>query len=85
MPKNNIWGINQHGIAIMLKRLKLRTGITCNAHSFRRTWTIETLKKGTNLIDIQCLGGWEDLEMVRRYAREVNSEDAVSRYTPLMA
>ena len=83
-PNGNIWGINERGIAMMLKRLGLRTGITCNPHSFRRTWAIETMKNGTNLIDIQALGGWEDLEMVRRYAREVNSEDAVSRYKPLM-
>lgn len=80
----NVWGINQRGIAIMLKRLGIRTGIRCNPHSFRRTWAIETIKNGTNLIDIQVLGGWEDLEMVKRYAREVNSEDAISRYKPLM-
>jgi len=84
VPNGNIWGINENGIAIMLKRLRLRTGITCNPHSFRRTWAIETIKNGTNLIDVQVLGGWEDLEMVKRYAREVNSEDALSRYKPLM-
>lgn len=84
-PNGNIWGINERGIAMMLKRLGVQTGITCNPHSFRRTWAIETMKNGTNLIDIQALGGWEDLEMVKRYAREVDSEDAVSRYTPLMA
>jgi integrase/recombinase XerC len=80
----NIWGVNQRGIAEMLKRLRLRTGVVCNPHSFRRAWAIETIKNGTNLIDVQVLGGWEDLEMVKRYAREVNSEDAISRYKPLM-
>jgi integrase/recombinase XerD len=84
-PNGNVWGINQWGIAIMLKRLGLRTGITCNPHSFRRAWAIETIKTGTNLIDVEALGGWESLEMVRHYAREVSSEDAIERYRPVMS
>jgi site-specific recombinase XerD len=80
----NIWGLSVDGIASMLKRLQRKTGIVCNPHSFRRTWTIETIKNGTNLLDVQILGGWEGLEMVRRYAREVNSEDAISRYKPVL-
>jgi len=83
-PNGNIWGINQRGITIMLKRMKQQTYITCNPHSFRRAWVIEAIKNGTNLIDVQALGGWESLEMVRRYAREVSSEDAIERYQPLM-
>lgn len=83
-PNGNIWGLNYWGIGTMLRRLKEATGITCNAHSFRRAWSIEALKQEVNLIDVQVLGGWESLEMVKRYAREVNSEDAISRYKPLM-
>jgi integrase/recombinase XerD len=83
-PNGNIWGINYNGIGSMLKRLEKATGITCNPHSFRRTWAIENIRRGVNLLDVQVLGGWDDLEMVKRYAREVNSEDAISRYKPLM-
>jgi len=83
-PNGNIWGLSADGIASMLKRLQRKTGIVCNPHSFRRTWTIETIKNGTNLLDVQILGGWESLEMVRRYAREVNSEDAILRYKPVL-
>lgn len=82
-PNGNIWGLSAAGIGTMLKRLQSRTGITCNAHSFRRAWAIETIRNGTNLIDVQALGGWESFEMVRRYVREVTSEDAVQRYRPL--
>ncbi|MFC1910966.1 tyrosine-type recombinase/integrase [Chloroflexota bacterium] len=81
---SNIWGLSADGIASMLKRLQKKTGVVCNPHSFRRTWVIETIKNGTNLIDAQILGGWESLEMVKRYAREVNSEDAISRYRPVL-
>ena len=80
----NIWGLNSSGIQTFLRRLKLATGIPCNSHSFRRTWAIENIKRGVNLLDVQVLGGWESLEMVKHYAREVNSEDAITRYKPLM-
>ena len=83
-PNGNVWGLTADGIAAMLKRLHRKTGIVCNPHSFRRTWVIETIKNGTNLLDAQILGGWESLEMVKRYAREVTSEDAISRYKPVL-
>ena len=81
---SNVWGITRSGIALMLRRLKRETGIACNAHAFRRAWTIESIKQGVNLLDVQVLGGWESLDMVRHYAREVNAEDAISRYKPLV-
>ena len=84
LPNGNVWGLTADGIAAMLKRLHRKTGIVCNPHSFRRTWVIETIKNGTNLLDAQILGGWESLEMVKRYAREVTSEDAISRYKPVL-
>jgi len=80
----SIWGLSGRGIQAFLRRLKTTTGIPCNPHSFRRSWTIESIKNGTNLLDVQLLGGWESFEMVKRYAREVNSEDAVSRYKTLL-
>lgn len=79
-PNGNIWGITYEGIRVMLQRLKKKTGIVCNAHSFRRAWAIESIKKGVNLLDIQLLGGWVDFEMVKTYAREVTSDDAIRRY-----
>jgi site-specific recombinase XerD len=83
-PNGNIWGINYYGIGMVFRRLQKKTGITCNPHSFRRAWAIESIRQGVNLLDVQVLGGWEDFDMVKRYAREVNSEDAISRYKPLM-
>lgn len=83
-PDGSVWGIGYAGIGMVFRRLRVATGITCNPHSLRRAWAIESIKSGVNLLDVQVLGGWEDFEMVKRYAREVNSEDAVSRYTPLM-
>jgi site-specific recombinase XerD len=82
-PNGNIWGLTADGIACMLKRLRKRTGIVCNPHSLRRAWAIEAIKRGTNLLDVQTLGGWTSLEMVRTYAQEANLEDVVNRYQPV--
>ena len=84
VPSGNVWGVNRAGIQTLLVRLRRNTGITTNSHSFRRAWAIEALKQGLNVIDVQLLGGWESLEMVKRYTREVDSEDAISRYKPLL-
>lgn len=83
-PNGNIWGLNARGVSMMLKRLSYRTQIRCNPHSLRRTWTIESIKGGVNLLDVKSLGGWSSLSMVERYAGEANAEDAIDRYRPLM-
>lgn len=83
-PSGNVWGLTADGIASMLKRLQKKCGLVCNPHSFRRAWVIETIKNGTNLLDAQILGGWESLEMVKRYCQEMNSEDAILRYKPVL-
>lgn len=82
--KGNTWSLNPSGISIMLRRLERKTGIKCNPHSFRHAWAIESIKHGVNLLDVQVLGGWDSLEMVKHYAQEINSEDAITRYKPLL-
>jgi len=42
----NIWGIDRPSIQVMLKRLHKATGITCNPHSFRRTFACSCVKPG---------------------------------------
>jgi integrase len=48
----NIWGLTQSGIVSFLRRLEKRSGIKCNAHTFRRGFASILLKDGINLIDI---------------------------------
>lgn len=80
----NVWGLTADGIANMLKRLHKKSGLVCNPHSFRRAWAIENHRRGVSLLDLQILGGWESLDMVKRYAQELNSEDAILRCKPLL-
>ena len=73
------WGVEQ-----MLRRLEKTTGIKCNAHAFRRTFATESVRNGMNLFYVQSLLGHSSLTMTRIYAEQVNSEDAIKAYMPIV-
>ena len=79
-PNGNIWGINEHGISTMLKRLRAKTGLPCNPHTFRRTFACLLRKQGLDVLTIKDLGRWESLEMVQRYTRSVTFQDSLKFY-----
>ncbi len=79
---NNIWGIKAYGIVSMLRRLQKTTGITCNAHTFRRTFAVVLRKEGVDMLTIQSLGRWESIEMVQRYTRSFTFRDSLRFYRP---
>ena len=76
----NIWGINQWGIASMLRRLEEQTGVPCNPHTFRRTFACLLRKAGVDSMTIKDLGRWESLEMVQRYTRSITFQDSLKFY-----
>ena len=61
-PNGNIWGMNEWGIASMLRRLEKATGLPCNPHTFRRTFACLLRKAGVDTMTIKDLGRWESLE-----------------------
>jgi site-specific recombinase XerD len=79
-PKSNIWGLNEWGIASMLRRLQKETGLPCNPHTFRRTFACLLRKAGLDTMTIKDLGRWESLEMVQRYTRSVSFHDSMKFY-----
>jgi integrase/recombinase XerC len=79
-PNGNIWGINENGVSIMLRRLKAKTGLPCNPHTFRRTFACLLRKAGVDTMTIKDLGRWESLEMVQRYTRSVSFQDSLRFY-----
>ena len=79
-PTENIWGLNAYGIATMLRRLEAATGITCNPHTFRRTFAVLLRKAGVDTMTIKELGRWESLEMVQRYTRSFSFQDSMRFY-----
>jgi len=79
-PESNIWGLNSWGITSMLRRLEAKTGITCNPHTFRRTFAVLLRKAGIDTMTIKELGRWESLEMVQRYTRSFSFQDSMKFY-----
>jgi integrase len=76
----NIWGITKNGIDDMLERLRAKTGLPCNPHTFRRTFACLLRKAGVDTMTIKDLGRWESLEMVQRYTRSVTFQDSLKFY-----
>jgi len=79
-PNGNLWGLNQWGIASMLRRLETVTGLPCNPHTFRRTFACLLRKAGVDTMTIKDLGRWESLDMVQRYTRSVTFRDSLRFY-----
>ncbi|MFC2000015.1 tyrosine-type recombinase/integrase [Chloroflexota bacterium] len=45
-PNGRLWDLTRAGIIGMLQRLSAKTGLPCNAHTFRRTFASILAKKG---------------------------------------
>jgi len=76
----NIWGIGKREIEYMLKGLKVKTGLPCNPHTFRRSFASILAKRGIDSLHIMRLGRWESISMVERYTRSVRFEDSMKHY-----
>jgi len=83
-PTGNLFGLNSYGVQTMLRRLEEQTGIKCNAHAFRRGFATALRHAGVGELDIQQLGRWSSLEMVRRYTKAYTFDDAAKRYKPIV-
>jgi len=78
-----LWDLDRWGIVVMLRHLRAKTGLPCNAHTFRRTFASELAKRGVDSLHIMRLGRWESIAMVERYTRSVKFEDSLRLYRGL--
>ena len=62
------------GLRCVFKRLYERTGIHVTPHAMRRTFTILSLRASMRLLHLQTLGGWDDPEMIEKYAQMVDDD-----------
>jgi len=83
-PNGSLWDINHNGKNIMLRRLMSRTGLPCNAHTFRRTFASILAKRGVDSLHIKRLGRWESIQMVERYTASVRFEDSLEHYSAIV-
>ncbi|WP_407071993.1 tyrosine-type recombinase/integrase, partial [Shigella boydii] len=59
----------QEGVSVKLRLPQRRAGIDdFRFHDLRHTWASWLVQAGVPLSVLQEMGGWESIEMVRRYA-----------------
>lgn len=80
-------GLQQRGVYRMISLAAKHAGVTesqCGPHALRRTFAINFLKNGGNIIELQSVMGHEDLTVLRQYVRyaEGDVEDAQRRADP---
>jgi site-specific recombinase XerD len=83
-PTDALLGLIPREIARLLAGLEAITGTKCNAHSFPRIFATESVRNGMNLFHVQSLLGHSSLTMTGIYAEQVNSEDAIKAYKPVV-
>ena len=71
------WGVEQ-----LMQRVGRAAGIRCNPHRLRHTWATRCADAGMPVFHLQLLGGWESVEMARRYytASDVEAINSLSRF-----
>jgi len=84
IPNGTIWDLDRDGIIDLMRRLRNKTGLPCNPHTFRRTFASILAKKGIDSLHIMRLGRWESIQMVERYTRSVKFEDSLNLYREMM-
>jgi site-specific recombinase XerD len=64
------------GLRAMLTRRasKAALGVTWLPHSFRRAAALEMLRNGADVFSLQAIGGWSDLQVMKRYLRESSAD-----------
>jgi len=80
----SIWGLTENGFVSVLRRLEKKSGIKCNAHTFRRGFACIQRRNGVDSLDIMRLGHWKSLRMVQWYTESIDFEDSQTRYVAPM-
>jgi len=63
------------GLRMILRRRSIKAGVNYQSpHSFRRLFALTMLRNGTDLFSLQLLMGHADLQVLRRYLKQVNSD-----------
>jgi len=80
--------LKRFGVVILIRRMGVRAnlqGVRCSPHTFRHAFGTNSLKNGASVFEVQSLLGHSTLDMTRRYAATLNSEQSLvshKRFSP---
>jgi len=67
--------LTRNALLLLCRRLGARAGVPdCHPHTFRRTFALESLRAGMDIIRLARLLGHSDLQTVRQYLALVESD-----------
>jgi site-specific recombinase XerD len=75
--------LQSDGIVLMLRKICKKAaieGVRCSPHTFRHTFATQSLRNGANVFELQRLLGHAVLDMTRRYADSLKSEQAIEAH-----
>ena len=81
--KDNPGRMCPHSIGLTIRRTMRRAGITgvkTGPHTLRHSFATTSIRNGANLFYVQSLLGHSTLNMTRRYAATVDSEEAIKQH-----
>lgn len=55
-------------------------GVTLSSHDLRRGWTVESHRRGVDLVSLRLVGGWDKDDMIVRYLGPDAQAHAVDRF-----
>ena len=68
-------GLTYWGLAQMLRKLGTRAGVEhCQAHTFRRTSALWSLRSGMSIYHLRAMLGHRDLTVLQRYLALVEED-----------
>ncbi len=63
------------GLLLLCRRIGERSGVKeCHPHTFRRTFALESLRAGMDLIRLAAIMGHEDLQILQKYLKLVQAD-----------
>jgi site-specific recombinase XerD len=81
---DKLFNLTTWGVIDLCRKLKARTGLPCNPHTFRRTFAVSLSRQNVDMLHIMRLGRWESLEMVRHYTQTLGFEDSLKLYSDIV-
>jgi site-specific recombinase XerD len=76
----NLFDLTSNGMRSFFLRLQNQTGLKTNAHVFRRAFAVVGRELGLDCLTIKDLGRWSSVDMVERYTKDFNFNDANKLY-----